>query len=80
MTAGVPAETYTLFCMDSSATSCDITNKVGTSSAVDVTRAVKNGTVSALPAGTPYKCCVQAKNTIGSTYNAVLASATTLGK
>ena len=80
VTTGVPAETYTLFCMPSTATACDISKKVGTSSAVDVERAVKNGTVSALTAGTTYKCCVQAKNTVGSIYNPILTSTTTVGK
>ena len=80
ITAAIPAETYTLFCMSSTATACDISKSVGTSSAVDATRAVKNGTVSALTAGTPYKCCVQAKNTVGSIYNLAPTSTTTVGK
>ena len=80
VTAGIPAETYTLFCMASTATTCDISKKVGTSSAVNVAKAITNGTVSALTAGTTYQCCVEAKNTVGSAYNPVLTSATTLGK
>ena len=79
-TAGIPAETYTSFCMLSSAATCDIAQKVGISSAVNVPRTTTSATVSGLTAGTAYTCCVQAKNTVGSTYSLLPPSTTTVGK
>ena len=79
-TGGVPAANYTLFCMASTAAVCDISKKVGTSSAVDVSSTTTSGTVSGLSNGTIYKCCVQSKNTVGSVYNPILTSITTLGE
>ena len=79
-TAAVPAETYTVFCMPSTETTCDIAQKVGTSSAVDVPRSTLTGTVSGLTAGTTYKCCLRAKNTVDTTYNASPTSVSTVGK
>ena len=76
----VAPETYTLFCMTSSAASCDIALMVGNSSAVGVPRTTTSGTVGALTAGTTYKCCVQAKNAGGVTYNPTPTSLTTPGK
>ena len=78
-TAGIPAETYTLFCMPNTATTCDILKKVGISSAVNVPRTTVSGTVTGLSSNIGYKCCVQAKNTVGSTYNALTTSATIAG-
>ena len=78
-TAGIPAETYTSFCMLSSAATCDIAQKVGISSAVNVPRTTVSGTVTGLSSNIGYKCCVQAKNTVGSTYNALTTSATIAG-
>ena len=79
-TAGIPAETYTSFCMLSSAATCDIAQKVGISSAVNVPRTTTSATVTGLTAGTAYKCCVQVKNTVGSTYSVLPHSTTTIGK
>ena len=79
-TAGIPAETYTLFCMLNSTATCNIAQKVGTSAAVDVPRNTTSGNVTGLTAGTAYKCCVLAKNTVNSTYSLVPPSTTTLCK
>ena len=77
-TEGVPAETYTLFCMANTATSCNYANKVGSNVAVDVARTTTSGTVTGLVANTPYKCCVMARNNVATVYS-TSSSVTTSG-
>ena len=79
VTAGVPEEKYTLFCMASTATVCNYANKVGTSGAVDVARTVTTGQVSGLVENTSYKCCVMAQSSAATVYS-TLASFTTSRK
>ena len=79
-TAGQPAETYTLFCMPNSATTCSIGSSIGTSSAVGVSRGITSGKVGGLSPSSTYKCCVEAKNSVGSSYNTAPTSVTSSGK
>ena len=75
-TAAIPAEKYTLFCMASTATSCNYANKVGTTTAVDVANTTTSGTVNGLTAGTSYKCCIMSRNSAATVYSTVAALTT----